>query len=347
MAQPVPDLSIAALFSLIWKHRRFLSILSILTIAVASIVSLFLTEYYRSTVVIFPARTSSLTLNESNVRRGNISDFGEEEEAEQLLQIINSEELFERVVARNDLYNHYEIPSDEKYARSKIRQKYKSNISAKRTKYNSIDISVVDIDAVKAAEIANSIAEFTDSVKNRMIQERAKTSMVMLNEEEIRLNAALEKVVETLDKFQAMGVVSDLERGGLFEAYGQALRNPNSKSLQKLENQIEANRKFGDEYDKNKRERDILTDQILKFSSYKNQFIADTAINIPQKFIVDRAIPADKKSYPVRWLVVLGSLLAVLLFAILLLIFQENRDFLFDDKRQSPSRKVDNASIVS
>ena len=105
MTQPVPDLSIAALFSLIWRHRKFLSILSIITIIVASIVSLLLTEYYRSTVVIFPARTNSLTLNESNVRRGNISDFGEEEEAEQLLQIINSEELFERVVRRNDLYS--------------------------------------------------------------------------------------------------------------------------------------------------------------------------------------------------------------------------------------------------
>jgi uncharacterized protein involved in exopolysaccharide biosynthesis len=123
MVQSAPDLSIAALFALIWKHRKFLSILAMITAIVAAVISLLLTEYYRSTVVIFPARTNSLTLNESSVRRGNISDFGEEEEAEQLLQIINSEELFERVIEKNGLYNHYKIDRDDRYARSKIRQK--------------------------------------------------------------------------------------------------------------------------------------------------------------------------------------------------------------------------------
>ncbi|MCB0687760.1 MAG: hypothetical protein KDC53_14590 [Saprospiraceae bacterium] len=333
MTQPVPDLSIAGLFSLVWRHRRFLGILSIITVITASIVSLLLTEYYRSTVVIFPARTNSLTLNESNVRRGNISDFGEEEEAEQLLQIINSEELFELVVNRNGLYDHYEIDHNERHARSKMRQKYNSNITAKRTKYNSIDISVVDIDPAQAAKIANSIAEFTDSVKNNMIRERAKTSMDMILAEEIRISSALESVVKELDKLQAMGVVGELSRGGLYEAYGEAIRNSNSTALKSLKEEIDANKEFGDEYDRLKKEREIMTDQMMKFNSYKNQFIADTAINIPQKFIVDRAIPADKKSYPIRWLVVTASLFAVLLFAILLLIFQENRDIIFSDQK--------------
>lgn len=341
MTNPAPDLSIAGLFTLVWKHRRFLGILSVITIVIASVISLLLTEYYRSTVVIFPARTNSLTLNESNVRRGNISDFGEEEEAEQLLQIINSEELFERVVKRNGLFKHYKIDGEDRYARSKIRQKYRSNITAKRTKYNSIDISVVDIDPVKAAEIANSIAEFTDSVKNRMIRDRARTSLDMLQGEEQRLQKALSRVTTELDKLQSMGVISDLERSGLYEAYGEAIRNTNSKATRELYEAIEANRKFGDEYDAMKKERDILTDQMMKFHSYKNQFIADTSIDIPQKFVVDKAIPADKKAYPIRWLVVAGALFAVLLFAILLLIFKENREFFFSDLQDKPKKIKD------
>jgi uncharacterized protein involved in exopolysaccharide biosynthesis len=329
MTQPVPDLSLAALFTLIWRHRKFLSILAVVTTIVAAIISLLLTEYYRSTVVIFPARTNSLTLNESNVRRGNISDFGEEEEAEQLLQIINSEELFERVVEKNGLYTHYKIDRDDRYARSKIRQKYRSNISAKRTKYNSIDITVDDIDPKKAAEIANSVAEFTDSVKNRMIRDRAKTSMTMLQEEGLRLDTSLQNVASELDKLQAMGVIGDLERSGLYQAYGEALRNGDRRAIEELHQQIESNKQFGDEYDSKKKRRDILTDQVMKFYSYRNQFIGDMSIDIPQKFVVDHAIAADKKSFPIRWLVVVGALFSVLLFAIVLLILRENSEKIF------------------
>lgn len=329
MAQQYPDLSFAGLFSLVWRHSKFLTILAVITIIVSAIVSLLLTEYYRSTVVIFPARTNSLTLNESSVRRGNISDFGEEEEAEQLLQIINSEELLERVIDKNNLYSHYKIQEDDKYARSKIRHKYRSNVTAKRTKYNSIDISVVDINPQMAANIANSISEFTDSVKNRMIRERARTSMPMLDDEYQRLNQALTGVTNELDKLQAIGVLSEIERGGLYEAYGQSLRYGDGKIVNELREQIETNKKYGDEYDAQRKLRDVLTDQILRFNSYKNQFIADSDIDIPQKFLVDMAVPADKKSYPVRWLVVMGALFSVLLFAVILLILRENYEGIF------------------
>ena len=324
MTKQFPDLSLAAIFSLIWRHRKFLIMLAVVTVVTASIISLFLTEYYRSTVVIFPARTNSLSLNESSVKRGNISDFGEEEEAEQLLQIINSEELLERVIRKNDLYTHYEIDPNDKYARSKIRQKYRSHVTAKRTKYNSIDISAVDIDPQKAADIANSISEFTDSVKNHMIQVRAQTSMTMLDQEEERLSAKLAEVIKELNDLQLQGVVGEIERSGLYEGYGAAIKNADRETVKELRAQLEVNRKYGDDYDEKRKKREILTDQMLRFNNYRNQFIADASIDIPQKFVVDRAVPADKRSFPIRWLIVVGSVFSVLLFALLLLIIREN-----------------------
>ncbi len=329
MAKHYPDLSIAGLFSLIWRHRKFLSILGGATIILAAIVSLLLTEYYRSHVIIFPAYTNSIFLNESSIRRGNISDFGEEEEAEQLLQIINSDEVMQKVIIKNDLYAHYRIAKDEKYSRSKIRQKYRSYVTAKRTKYNAIDVSVIDTDPQIAANIANSIAEFTDSVKNQMIRERARTSMPMLDDEFTRLHSTFETVNGELDRLQAMGIVSELERGGLYEAYGEALKNADRNIVLELREQIENNKKFGDEYDTKRRQREILTDQLLRLNNYKNQFLADTALSIPQKFVLDQAIPADKKSYPIRWLVVLGTLTGVLLFAVFMLILKENYQTVF------------------
>ena len=45
---------------------------------------------------------------------------------------------------------------------------------------------------------------------------------------------------------------------------------------------------------------------------------------IPQKFIVDHAIKPEKKSYPVRWLIVVISTFATFIAAIIAIILLEN-----------------------
>ena len=325
MEEPKVDLSIAALFRLIANNIKLLLGLGVVTIILSSVVSLLLTEYYKSTVIIFPAEINSLVLNESGVRRGNISDFGEEEEAEQMLQIINSEALQERMIERHDLYNHYEIDPEDRYARSEVRLQYNSNVTARRTKYNSVEISVIDKDAEMAALMANSISEFADSVKNRMIQERAKTSLHMLDEEAKRLQSALAEVNQKLHDLKAKGVVGEMERAGLYETLG----NASITMARELQKQIKINQEFGADYDALARQRDIMVEQQTRFMAMKRQFLSDAQLQIPQKFVVDKAMIADKKAFPIRWLIVLGSLISVLLFATVMLILRENYAAIF------------------
>ena len=45
---------------------------------------------------------------------------------------------------------------------------------------------------------------------------------------------------------------------------------------------------------------------------------------LPHKFIVNKALPADKKAYPVRWLVTAISTASAFLLALLFLIVREN-----------------------
>ncbi len=321
MSRPSVDLSLSALFNLVWKNRVLLIVVAVITMIASSLVSLLLTEYYKSTVILYPARTNSLTLNESGVKRGNISDFGEEEEAEQLLQIIGSDELRDLVINHNDLYAHYEVDRSEKHARSKIRQIYRGNVNAKRTKYNAVEISVMDEDANKASVIANSISAYVDTVKNRMIADRARESMHMINQESKRLQGELDQIKQDMDSLHALGVVGVEERGSLLQAFGEATSPSTISAIKRL---LDINRTHGDEYDALRRRRDLITDQIARFRSKRNQFLADVDIDIPQKFVVDQAFPADKKAYPVRWLIVAASTFSVLVFAMLLLIIRDN-----------------------
>jgi uncharacterized protein involved in exopolysaccharide biosynthesis len=45
---------------------------------------------------------------------------------------------------------------------------------------------------------------------------------------------------------------------------------------------------------------------------------------LSQKFIVSNAYPAEKKSYPIRWLIVVVSVLSALLLAIVTILIVEN-----------------------
>ena len=98
-------------------------IIGAVTILVSSIVSLLIKEKYKSTVVLFPTTTNSISkalLDENNYQKTDILQFGEEEEAEKMLQILNSDEIRSTICQKYDLMKHYNIDSTDKFKRTKL-----------------------------------------------------------------------------------------------------------------------------------------------------------------------------------------------------------------------------------
>ena len=165
-------------FDFIWllnilkrRSRLFLSI-SILTIIISSLVSIFLMEEkFSSSVIIYPTTTNSISqalLIEHNPYRKDVLEFGEEEEAEQLLQILNSDEIRDSIISKFDLYTHYNISPEDSFHKTMINKVYDGSITIKKTKFQSIRITVLDKDPVFASEIANSYLTLMDVVINRI-----------------------------------------------------------------------------------------------------------------------------------------------------------------------------------
>ena len=99
--------------------------------------------------------------------------FGEDEEAERMLQILHSNQIKEHIVNKFDLMKHYEIDIHKPFPYTRLENKYKSNIKFRRTEFMSIEINVLDTDPQMAADIANEIAAFIDSTIHNMQKERA------------------------------------------------------------------------------------------------------------------------------------------------------------------------------
>ena len=172
------------LVSLCRKHIGLLSLLLITTIVVSSLTSVFLIESkFQSSVIIYPTTTNSVSqalLIEHNPYRKDVLEFGEEEEAEQLLQVLNSDEMRDSIISRFNLYNHYEVNQDNEFHKTQVSAIYDNSVNIKKTKFNSIEIMVLDVDPVMASNIANEYLTLMDVVIRRIRKKRAQQALTIL-----------------------------------------------------------------------------------------------------------------------------------------------------------------------
>lgn len=276
----------------------------------------------------FPTSTASISkslLAKNNTSKEDLLSFGEEEQAEQLIQILNSDEIRGRVIEKYNLMSHYKIDSSEQYSQTQLFKEYESNITYKRTEFQSVRIDVLDTDRELAADIANDIAALVDSVKNRMQKERAFKAMRISEAEYLEMKTYVRELEDSLNTMREMGVNDYESMSERFnEYYAKAILEGNNRAAEKLAEQLKILSKYGGAYvsirDMLEHEKEQLSHLRAKYQEAK----VDAEQTLPHKFIVNNAFPAEKKSYPIRWLIVLVATVSSFLMSLLVIIAYEN-----------------------
>ena len=314
----------------LWKKKKIL-ILTVTLAAVASIIfshPFFIPPKFKSVVVMFPSSTNSVSkalLNDNQSYKQDLLQFGEEEDAEQLLQILNSSKIRDRIIQKYNLMKHYDIDTLGKYKRTLLNKEYESNISYRRTENMAVEITVLDINPDTASLIANDIAALLDSVKIRMQKERAYRGYQIVKMEYERLEHEIQLKEDSMTKLREKGI-NDYETQSEMINRQLAIeiaKNPDSRAVKALESKMEILAKYGGPYvslrDALEHEKKLLTEVRGKYDNAK----IDAQEELPQTFIVDKAYPAEKKSYPVRWVIVVVATLASFLITAFTLVIVE------------------------
>jgi tyrosine-protein kinase Etk/Wzc len=304
----------------VWKKRKILMITSGIVMVCSVIISLLLTPIYRSTAVVFPAATSTVSFSEQRNAKAASMDFGEEEQAEQLVQILQSSRIRDKIVDQFDLMKHYDISPSDPNKHFKLVEKYNDNFLFVRTRYGSIQIDVLDTDPELAADMANKIVDLIDTVKNEMIRERTLPAYEINKRKKEQMEDDREYVLAKLDSLAELGVVSLEGRTNLFQAY------VDSKSAQEkaeIKKTIDVNLKHGSQFDGLEfiRNEKIMKLEEFMVSYEQAESDANTAFN--HKFIVERAVVADKKDKPKRMIIVLLATIGSFVFMVFALLINE------------------------
>ena len=248
------DFTFSDILSFILRWKKHLIIIGVIAAVVSAAGSYLITPRYEAEVVFYPTTVNSIgnaMFTDLNKRESDVLAFGEEEEAENALQILKSDKLSNRIIQNFDLMKHYDIDPNGAYPRTKLQEKMKKNISYNRTRYLSISIKVLDEDPAMAAVLANGIAAVYDSVKTEIQREVAKEAFAIVDEEfrnkekevwdlKIGLQKLGEKGILDIEK-QAQSITESL--------YGMKASNSSSQArIKELQAEKDTLAKYGSEY---------------------------------------------------------------------------------------------------
>lgn len=321
------DINSGNLIVFFYRWRKPLIIVSVVAAICSIIVSLIIQDKYKSTVVLFPTTTSSISkalISENNTGKEDVMQLGEEEEAEQMLQVLNSDRIRTRIIEKYNLFKHYDIDEGGKHPYTKLQKEYKNNISYTRTEFMSVEIDVLDHNADTAALIANDIANLIDTINNEMRHEIALQAFYIVEQKYNDQKNTIAELQDSLNVLRKMGVIdyeSQAER--LTEQLAIAIVQGKTKAVKELERRLDILGEGGSFV--------FLTNQ-LEFETEKLTLIhakyeeakMDSESSLQHKFIVNNAFAAEKKTYPIRWLIVVVSTFSAFLLTLILLLFVES-----------------------
>ena len=286
----------------------------------------FITPLYKSTTIIYPTSSNSISkvlISTTYQSEKDIMNIGEDEQTEQMLQVLNSNRVRDKVISRFNLMEHYDI-TGSRYPITKLNKLYDARIKFRRTEYNAVKITVLDSDAELSARIANEIAEIFDSTMNQMQKEVATEAYRIVEQEYNTLvdeMNALEDSLNTLRKLGVFDYESQVEM--LSRQLAVELGKGNTQGVNNIQKQLDILAEYGGaSYAINERlDNDRLQLSLVK-SKYEEAKVDATEF-IPHKFVVTSAFQAERKSYPVRWLIVVITVLSTFLLLIFCIVLYD------------------------
>ena len=300
--------------SLIWRWRKQFLIVFLVSFIGSMVFSLpvFIKPKYKSFAQVYPT---------------NLQKYSDESATEQMLQMLESDIIRETICNEFKLDSIYDIEQDESHFKTLLYEEYADNVHFKKTKHESVEIEVFDTDPERAYAMVKAILErFNIEVKkiqdDKLIEAvRTIKEMMKIKKAEIdRLETQINKIRKDYGILDYSSQVKNLSK----EYYRLIARGTkNSGKIDRIKLELENLKLKGVEYERLSGMLRVARDS---YNSLKLNFEAErNELQRTKEYIMNFVNPykSDKKSYPVRWLIVLVSVGACMLGAIGVVSFMD------------------------
>lgn len=304
----------SVLFGLLIRWWKQLLVVAIIAAAISALFSSswVITPKFRSFAVLYPA---------------NIIPMGTETPTEQMLQVLESDNIRDSIVSLYHLYEDYEIDPLGSSAKTDLIKEYQGNVTFRKTEYESVVIDVLDSDPIQAHDITKSIIFFFNRKERLLQKEKAMELVKILQEQVSKKKAEMDSAEAVLSGIRKDYGILDysLQTEYATERYLEVISTPGKQSNAKqIEPLLEALKEKGGEFV-------ALNEHLWRirgsYNDLKEQMEAaqrDVEKNLTYCNVITNPVIPDKKAYPIRWLIVVVSVVGTLLLTLLFLSILEN-----------------------
>ena len=251
----------------------------------------FITPKYKSEAVLYP---------------NGLSEFSDETYTEQMLQVMESQEIVDSIVKKFDLMNHYEIDKNYKYAKTALLGEYHDRISISKTPYDAVKIKVLDKDPELAYNIVNEIINQYD-IKFAEIHKSKKYENARMFEKQLaKKYEFIDSLKRELAKISNDGDMLNylyLSKGNSIAYFSDGNDNKKNGNIATAIALVE-----------------LIATETADYTDVRHFYeeeLRQAEGDMTYSNVISRPFIADKKTYPVRWIIVALSGIGAFLLSIL------------------------------
>jgi hypothetical protein len=288
------------------QRRRLHLLAAVVMAAILSMVfsgERFITPKYKSTAYVYPV---------------NIIPYSMETPTEQLLQLFSSSDVREMMVQRFRLPDYYEVDTTSSSGKSRLFLLYDEHVTVRRTEYESVRIDILDKDPVMASEMVAELIHFVD-LKARAVQREKTAEVVRIYADQLRQKKMqLDSISELLSEVRIRYGLLDykVQTKEVTKSYLKLASDNAPVSQYRGVDSMYRHLQYrgGDLIALSSQEKSLLEDYNTIKTNY-DQAVSDMTKELTYTNVMANPFPADSKSYPVRWVIVLVSMLATFLLS--------------------------------
>jgi hypothetical protein len=298
------------LIRVVKANLRLFLLVAVLSAIVGMVISLpvFMTPKYKSTAVVYPT---------------NIELYADESETEQLLQFFEASSVRDSVIEKFGLYQVYNIEADAENSRYYLLEAYRNNVRVSKTKYESVLLEVISEDPQLAKDMADEIIRQVNVKYDYVINDRSERVAQSFQKQIVYQKTVLDSLESLISRISmendvldygsqtrelVRGYVDALSRNGtagVNKDLAQLITNTQEKGslLRMLQNLSYMGTQQHDYLSKKYLEQKVLAEGDLTYTD-----------------IIVEPEMADKKFWPVRWMVLVITTISALLFTLVMVL---------------------------
>ncbi len=306
--------------------KRFLNVLlrqwkvflgvAILAFVLASIFSgpTFIEPRYRSTALVYPV---------------NLTSYSIETRTDQLLQLLESNVIRDTIIARFDLVRAYKVDTSSLGGYFALHSEYDDRVDINKTRFESVQIQVVDEDPRKARDMVRTMLEQVDLLARDLQRDKTREVLEIARRAMVYEQQKLDSVETRLAAIRTESGVLDYENQAreLTRGYTRLLADPRASAAQKneLAGMIRRLEEQGGEFRHLSQLSDLYRMNYDRLRTEFERVHSDMVKELTYTNVVVHPEVSDKKVYPIRWLIVSASVLSALFLCFILLSWREYR----------------------